>query len=277
MTVRINYVILIIMIIDFHAHCFPDAIAPKALPKLAACSGIHSAFTDGTAEGLLAAMDRAGIDKSVVANIATNPKQQRSVNSFAISLLEEPRFIPFGSVHPEAPDALDELRRLKDAGVKGIKLHPDYQEFFPDDPGVFPIYHEIARLGLVTLFHAGVDIGLCDPVRATPARLANALPQFEGAPVVAAHFGGYILWREVLEHLCGKDIYFDTSYCARKMPPPWAREIIAAHGAGRILFGTDLPWADPSDEIAFVRRISADEGMAGEILGENAERLLGLE
>ena len=262
------------MTIDFHAHCFPPAIAAKAIPQLASHSGARAPYYDGTSDGLLALMDSAGIDKSVVANIATNPKQQRSVNNFAISLLDHPSFIPFGSVHPDAPDALDELRRLKDAGIKGIKLHPDYQGFFPDEPRVFPLYHEAARLGLITLFHAGVDIGLCYPVHCTPARLRAALPQFGGAPVVAAHFGGYLLWREVLEHLCGLDIYFDTSYCARKMPPPWAREIIEAHGAGRVLFGTDLPWADPLDEIEFVRQISADEGMAGEILGGNAIRLL---
>ena len=265
------------MIIDFHAHCFPDAVAAAALPKLAAHGGVREPYFDGTAAGLLAAMDAAGIDRCVVANIATNPGQQRAVNDFAISLLENNRFIPFGSVHPESPGAFDELRRLKDAGIRGIKLHPDYQGFFPDEPRVFPIYREAARLGLITLFHAGVDIGLCCPVRSTPERLARALPQFGGAPVVAAHFGGYILWREVIDHLCGRDINFDTSYCARKMPPPWAKEIIAAHGAGRVLFGTDLPWVDPLDEIVFARLVSKDEAMAADILGNNAARLLRME
>ncbi|MCL2300093.1 MAG: amidohydrolase family protein, partial [Firmicutes bacterium] len=253
---------------------FPDAIAAKAMPKLAACGGVRAPAFDGTAAGLTAAMDRAGIGRCVVANIATNPRQQRPVNDFAISLLGNGRFIPFGSVHPDSPDALDELLRLKNAGIKGIKLHPDYQAFFADEPRVFPIYREAARLGLITLFHAGVDIGLCDPVRCTPARLRAALPQFEGAPVVAAHFGGYLLWREVLEQLCRRDVWFDTSYCAGKMPPPWAREIVEAHGAERILFGTDLPWVNPLDEIEFARTLSGDEEIAGGILGGNAAKLL---
>lgn len=263
------------MVIDFHAHCFPEKIASKAMPKLKACAGVRGTYCDATPAGLLASMDACGVDACVVANIATNPRQQRQVNDFAISLLKEPRFVPFGSVHPEAPDAAEELRRLAAAGIKGVKLHPDYQGFFPDEPRLFPLYREAARLGLITLFHAGVDIGLCDPVRATPARIARALPHFGGAPVVAAHFGGYLLWEEVMERLCGKDIYFDTSYCARKMPLPWALRILELHGPARILFGTDLPWADPLDEIEFVRQISADEGMA--ILGGNAARLLGLE
>ncbi|MDR2753839.1 MAG: amidohydrolase family protein, partial [Oscillospiraceae bacterium] len=206
-----------------------------------------------------------------------NPRQQQAVNDFAIALLAEPRFLPFGSVHPDAPDVPEELRRLKAAGIKGIKLHPDYQGFYPDEARMAPIYHAIAQLGLVTLFHAGVDIGLPDPVHCTPRRLAAALPHFEGAPVVAAHFGGYLLWRDVLTHLCGKDIYFDTAYSARKLPPPWAREILAAHNPARVLFGTDVPWVDPLDEITYVRELTEDAGVADAILGGNAARLLELQ
>ncbi|MDR0530812.1 MAG: amidohydrolase family protein [Oscillospiraceae bacterium] len=261
------------MVIDFHTHCFSEKIAARAIPTLEQRSGMR-AFFDGTPAGLLALMDRHGIDAAVVANIATNPRQQRAVNEFAVSLLAHPRLIPFGSVHPGAPDAAQELRRLKEAGLKGVKLHPDYQEFYVDDPRVFPLYRTLAELGLVTLFHAGVDIGLPSPVHCTPERLARALPEFGGAPVVAAHFGGYLQWREVLEHLCGRDIYFDTSYCARKLPPAWARELLAAHPKERILFGTDLPWADPADELDFVRGFGPEA--APGILGGNAARLLGL-
>lgn len=266
-----------VLIIDVHAHCFPPQLAEKALQKLAVSSGARCPYFDGTPQGLAALMDQTGIGRCVVANIATSPKQQHAVNDFAISLLQNPRMIPFGSVHPDAPDALEELQRLHAAGIRGIKLHPDYQAFDPDEPRLFPLYREAARLGMVTLFHAGVDIGLCDPVRCTPERLARALPQFAGAPVIAAHFGGYMLWREVMEHLCGKDIYFDTSYCARKMPPPWAHEILRLHGHERVLFGTDLPWADPLDELHFVRQIAGSDANWQAIAGENAARLLQLQ
>lgn len=262
------------MIIDFHAHCFAPEVARKAMPRLAAnCAA--APYFDGTPEGLIGLMGQSGIDRSVIANIATNPRQQRAVNAFAVSLLEYPQLIPFGSVHPDAPDAFDELRRIKAAGLPGVKLHPDYQGFYVDDARVFPLYREIARLGLITLFHAGVDIGLPEPVRCPPQRLRRALPQFEGAPVIAAHFGGYLLWQEVMTQLCGQDVYFDTSYCARKLPPPWARQILQLHDPARVLFGTDLPWANPLDELHFVREICGDEATAAAVLGENALRLLG--
>ena len=264
------------MIIDFHTHCFPGHVAVKAMPILAKSSCIPPCF-NGTPEGLLEAMDACGVDACVVANIATNPRQQRAVNDFAIALGQaQPRMAAFGSVHPEAPDALEELRRLKQAGIKGVKLHPDYQHFFVDESRMFPIYHEIARLGLVTLFHAGIDIGYPSPVHCPPERLLRALPEFAGAPVVAAHFGGFMQWREVLKHLCGQDVYFDTSYCASRIPPDWAREIIAAHGPGRILFGSDAPWGDPRHELALVRGLDlAKDNLAG-ILGGNAAKLLGI-
>ena len=113
------------MIIDFHAHCFPEKIASKAMETLRLRSGITQPFHDGSVSGLLALQKKDGVDYSVVLNIATNPKQQKNVNDFAISLKETDGIIPFGSVHFDSPDALDELERLKESGIKGIKLHPD--------------------------------------------------------------------------------------------------------------------------------------------------------
>ena len=113
------------MIIDFHTHCFPDKIAAKAIEILRKRSGITRPFHDGTVNGLLSLQKNDGVDYSVVLNIATNPSQQKNVNDFAISLKNVEGIIPFGSVHPDSPDALDELERLALNGIKGVKLHPD--------------------------------------------------------------------------------------------------------------------------------------------------------
>lgn len=55
------------------------------------------------------------------------------------------------------PKTLDELDRIKALGLKGVKLHPDYQRFLVDDPRCIPIYEKISRLGLITVFHTGLD------------------------------------------------------------------------------------------------------------------------
>mgnify|MGYP000429392891 FL=1 len=97
-------------IIDFHTHCFPEKIAEKALASLSHCSGDALPFHKGTAESLLKQALSGGADGAVVLNIATNPRQQASVNNFAIETNNRfPNLFAFGSIHPESPDALMSL------------------------------------------------------------------------------------------------------------------------------------------------------------------------
>ena len=115
------------MVIDFHTHCFPEKIAQKAMEKLGYAAGIMP-VSDGTSGGLLSSMQDSGVDISVVLSVATNQKQQRAVNDFAASLCSD-KIIAFGSIFPDSPDAIDELERIKALELKGVKLHPEYQQF----------------------------------------------------------------------------------------------------------------------------------------------------
>ena len=264
------------MIIDFHVHAFPDALAAKALPLLSKCSGGVKPNYDATISGLESYLAKNNVDYAVVLNIATNPHQEKKVNDFVISLLEKKNIIPFGSVHSDSPNALSELERLAKAGIRGIKLHPDYQHFFVDDEKMFPIYKKIAELGFITVFHAGVDIGYPKPVHCTPERLLRVLDLFDDAPVVAAHFGGWLLWDSVLEDLCGTKVYLDTAFSSGKMPPDYAKELIKAHGADKVLLGSDMPWSDTLDEVRFVQSLELSAEDEEKILSNNAKRLLNI-
>lgn len=257
-------------------HAFPDALAAKALPLLSKCSGGVKPNYDATISGLESYLAKNNVDYAVVLNIATNPHQEKKVNDFAISLLEKKNIIPFGSVHPDSPNALSELERLAKAGIRGIKLHPDYQHFFVDDEKMFPIYKKIAELGFITVFHAGVDIGYPKPVHCTPERLLCALDLFDDAPFVAAHFGGWLLWDSVLEDLCGTKVYLDTAFSSGKMPPDYAKELIKAHGADKVLLGSDMPWSDTLDEVRFVQSLDLSAEDEEKILSNNAKRLLNI-
>lgn len=177
------------MIIDFHTHAFPDHIAAKAIPKLARIAGGLPYYTDGTYTQLASACKQADVSHHVVLNIAVKPEQMQKINDTVLSMADE-AVIPFGSVHPYAANALDEVRRLYDMGCKGVKLHPEYQNFCVDDPDVFPLYTLLGRLNMITVFHAGVDLAYATPPKCSPKALKKALPFFEGGPVVAAHMGG---------------------------------------------------------------------------------------
>ncbi len=260
------------MIIDFHTHCFPDKLASKAIPKLSYDAGGLHAFTDGTAAGLKASMEREHVGISVVMHIATNPHQQKAVNDFAVSLNSD-CLISFGSVHPDAEDVFDELERICALGLKGVKFHPEYQNFHVNDPKMKPIYKKISQLGLITLFHAGFDYGFMPPYHCMPDAMANALFWFD-SPVIAAHWGGCNCGLEVLKHLCGLPIYFDTSFGYGNMPKGIAQEIISHHGVDKLLFGSDSPWHSPGQERLLLDSLELSEQERKKIEFENAAKLL---
>lgn len=261
------------MVIDFHTHAFPDKIAKRAVEKLADASGGLTPYTDGTAEGLALRMQESGVDVSVVLSIATNAHQQRSVNDFAATLDGRSEFVAFGSVFPTAPDALEELDRIASLGLRGVKLHPDYQGFEVDDEKMIPLYKKISSLGLITVFHAGVDYGFAPPYGATPDKMKRALRYFD-SPVVAAHFGGVDCYADVLDLLAGENVYFDTSFGYSMMPKYYALKIIEKHGVERLLFGTDSPWHTAEMERRLLSSLSLTDAELSQIYGENAKRLL---
>ena len=262
------------MIVDFHTHSFAPQIAARALDNLHHNSGNVEPVYDGTPDALRQYLRDCRADYAVVMNIATNPAQQRKVNDFAIKENHD-GLICFGSVHPDAPDALEELHRIAQAGLRGIKLHPDYQNFFVDDERMRPIYETAGKLSLIVCFHSGIDIGFYEPVHCTPQRLSRVLDAFS-SPVIAAHMGAYQQWYDVEEYLVGKNVYFDTAFCYACMPRGHAQKIVALHGAHRILLGSDMPWCSTAHSIDFVRSLELSEPQEAAILGGNAAGLLGL-
>ncbi len=260
------------MLIDFHTHCFPEKISQKAIEKLSYASGGLTPYTDGTVKGLKELMANKGVDKAVVLNIATNARQQKSVNDFAAEINSN-NIISFGSVFPYSDDCLCELERIKALGLKGVKLHPDYQGFNVDDDKMIPIYKKISALGLITIFHAGFDYGFPPPYGATPDKMEKALKYFE-TPVVAAHWGGIDCAEAVLKHLCGKEIYFDTSFGYGNMPKYFAQKILDTHTADKILFGTDSPWHTAQMELRLLNTLDLSRENMEKITHKNAERLL---
>lgn len=232
--------------------------------------------TNGTLCSLKEQMEKDGVDVSVVHAIATSPRQQKNVNDFAIEMNTDPAIVAFGSVHPDAPDALQELERIADAGLKGVKLHPEYQGFYADDEKMKPIYRKISQLGLITLFHAGKDYGFLPPYHCMPEHMRKALKWFD-SPVVAAHWGGVDCSEEVLQKLCGQDIWFDLSFGYSNMPKPIAQAILDKHTPDRLLFGSDMPWHRPAWEKQLIESLQLSDSDKEKIYFRNAQKLLSMQ
>lgn len=260
------------MVIDFHAHCFADSIARKAIGELERCCSIK-AVHDGTAAGLKNYMKRCGVDRSVVLPVATKPSQVKTINEWAKNSGGEALHF-FGAVHPDDADFYDVVEQLKRDGFRGVKLHPDYQRFFADEKRMMPLYEALRDAGLIVVFHAGMDIGLPSPIHCTPLMLKNILDTVKGLKVVAAHMGSHALWRDVEEALCGLPLYLDTSYSQYMLGAEGMERMIKAHGAERVLFGTDSPWTSADDEIKKITSLDVPEADIDKILYLNALMLL---
>ncbi len=262
------------MIIDFHVHCFPEEIAERAVATLAEKADIPSR-SDGTVAGIKASMKKAGIDKSVVLSIATKPQQSKKITQWAESVQDD-SIIAFGSIHPDSTEWKDEMKRICEAGLKGLKFHPEYQDFYVDDPKLFPIYEKAAEMGLIIMFHAGVDLGFQPPVHCPPFRLKKVVRTFPGAKIVAAHMGGYDSWDDVERYLAGESLYLDTSFSLDKMSREQFERLVGTHGWERLLFATDSPWKDQSEEVRILRGMNLSDKVLQAVSSGNAAKLLGL-
>ncbi len=258
--------------IDIHTHAFHPKIADKVLNQLEQ----HYSITPvGTAriDDLLARERAAGIDRFVVLCAATAPAQVVPANNWTISLQEQhPEVIAFGTLHPDYEDWEAELDRLYEAGIKGLKFHPEFQGFWLDDPRLLPIV-EAAQNRFAFIFHVGDRL----PPKQNPScpyKMAAIAKNFPKARILAAHMGGHRHWAAALEVLAGKNIWFDTSSTLPYIQDKLLCDIWRCHPRERICFGSDYPLFDPGEDMDLLRKRLHLSSTDLEELLHNGERLL---
>lgn len=282
------------MIVDLHTHVFPDKIAASTVKKLELLSHTRS-FSDGSAAGLKASMTRAGVDASLVLPVATNPHQVPHVNDSSARMNElgpETGIYSLGCIHPDFDGYREELSRIASLGLKGIKLHPEYQGTDFDDPRYLRILDRCGELGLIVISHAGLDIGFPGKDNCSPAMVLRAIRQVGPVKLVLAHMGGWRQWDQVEELLWETQVSIDTSYALGSitplddgfytpeqlplMPEEQFMRIVRKFGAQRILFGTDSPWDDQTEALKRLRALPLEPWELEAMLGGNAQKLLNL-
>lgn len=268
------------MVIDFHTHIFPEKIAARTIEKLEGIANVR-AYTDGKEASLTASMEEAGVNISIVLPVVTRPEQFDTINDFAARLNEKYqdskyRLLSFGGIHPDTLNYKRELRVIRDLGLQGIKLHPDYQDTYFDDIKYMRILDYAAELGLISVVHAGVDIGFPDHVRCSTERIRKVIETVAPERMVLAHYGGFGLWDEVAEWIAGGNIYLDTAYIFGFIEDTTFLQILQKHGADKILFATDSPWSGQKESLEYLRNLPIDPDDLNKILGQNACKLLQL-
>ena len=268
------------MIIDMHTHIWPESMARKTVEKLEDVGQVKG-YTDGTMRGLQTSMEQAGVDYSVILPVVTKPEQFDNVTAFAEEVNAKENLFSFGGIHPKDVYYKRHLRSIKDKGLPGVKLHPDYQGAFVDEIEYLHIVDCALELDLAVSIHAGLDIGLPSPIHCTPKGVLNLYQELKlednvDNKVILAHTGGYACWEQVQKILAGTKLYFDISYTIPFIQNELLVEIIRQHGSSRIMFGTDSPWGDQSSTIAAVKALPLTKQEKENIFSETARRILSI-
>ena len=269
------------MVIDFHTHVFPDKIAKKTIDFLAEKGG-NTPNSDGTVLGLYNALLNGKVDLAVALPVLTKPEQFESVLNFVTKVNEEfssgaKKIISFGGIHPACEDIKGKLKRVKDAGLKGVKIHPDYQNTFIDDEGYIEILKCAKDLDLIVVTHAGVDCGYRDcTVKCPPSLTKKVIDKVGHEKFVLAHLGGSEMVDDVITYLAGEKVYFDTAYVLKRLKKEEFSSVLDKHGEDRILFASDFPWSSMDEDVKILKSFVNNGEIRDKILYKNALSLLGL-
>jgi predicted TIM-barrel fold metal-dependent hydrolase len=195
-------------------------------------------------------------------------------------------FVGFGSVDPlKGKKAVDDLERIEQLGLKGVKLHPSLQAFAPDDERHWPLYEKSQEIGLVLLFHTGTSgIGAGQPggqgIRldyARPIRLDAVAASFPDLQIIAAHFG-YPWHLELLAMALHKtNIYIDISGWAPRYIPTEVMRDMKGRLQNQFLFGSDYPFIQPKRCLEELSGLGLPAEVLQKVLLENGKKLLLLE
>ncbi|MBR5516227.1 MAG: amidohydrolase family protein [Clostridia bacterium] len=268
------------MIIDFHTHNFPDKIAQRTISLLE--SHGTKANTNGTLQGLKDSMKDAGIDISVVLPVMTAAKQFDTVNAYAKECTNKDGIISFGGIHPDCEDPKEKLNQIKSSGLRGVKIHPDYQGTFINDERYIRIIKHCVDLELYVVTHAGLDPAFPDVIRATPELILDMYNKvYNGkepkkANIILAHLGSLDETDKVIEMLAGKQFYLDTAVMLDRIDHQKIISLIRAHGSDKILFATDSPWAPQKKFVEILCSMPLTEEEKDNILYKNAKRILNI-
>ena len=279
------------MIIDFHTHIFSPRIKKDPGEYIARDPCFAALYSSpkakiATADELIAAMDRDGVDISVVLNIGwTTPELCVETNDYILeSVARFPkRLIGFGAIQPRSLDAaLAEIERCSAGGLKGVgELRPDVQAFdITDKAFMSPLVEALVKHKQILLTHASEPVGHQYPGKGTitPDILYRFIATFPQLTVICAHWGGglpfFALMPEVKKAL--SNVYFDTAASPFLYSPRIYPQVVSLVGADKILFGSDYPLMPSTRLLTEIKSLGLDGETESLILASNARKLLGI-
>jgi predicted TIM-barrel fold metal-dependent hydrolase len=194
--------------------------------------------------------------------------------------------LAFASLNPHrGADAVREARELVASGtIRGLKLHPPIQEFYPNDRLAYPLYEVFAEAKLPVLFHTGHS-GMGTGMRGGggirlkyghPMPIDDVAVDFPDMPIIMAHPS--FPWQDEAISVClhKPQVYIDLSGWSPKYFSPTLIQYANSLLKHKVLFGSDYPWLTPDRWMADFATIGIKDEVRPLILKENAIKLFGL-
>ena len=277
--------------IDFHTHPLLVQEMIDRHPELAAIARdvYYIRNRAQPLETFCLELDISGLERAVI--LPMDARRTRGCWIYSNDQIAElcalcDRFIGFGSVDPLDPAAPDEVERaVKGLGLRGLKLAPSLQGFYPDDRRAYPVYERAAALGVPVLFHAGMSWEPGSQAKyGQPIRFEDMAHDFPGLNMVLAH----LAWPWVVEAaalaLKYPNVYLDTSALYFDNPHDFLRYAMAQQVPltlwerslrRQLVFGSNYPRVEIKNMVAAVRALGLSEGCLKLVFEDNARRLLG--
>lgn len=260
-----------------HAHVFPKDVRE-----------------DGTVSVLLRTMDECAISKAVC--FAPFPRQLGSGSEepnawLAQQIAAEDRLVGFGVIDFEKGNLKEQVDRIADLGLPGIKMHPAYQKFAIDGDAAFEVYARAQELGLFLSFHSGVHWHRIRDYQVW--RFDEVAYHFQKLRFSMEHLGGYCFFHE------GLAVMLNNMHLGRGEPRIYAgltsvfdpetnrswhlsderiHDLIWQTGDTASIFGLDFPYNDAAKikrAISHLANMDLPEETKRKIFGENLNRILG--
>ena len=279
------------MLIDFHTHIFPPDIQRHRERYCARDPWFDKLYSNpgtriATAEDLIAEMDESGVEVSVTFSFGwTDTGLIEETNNYVIDVMRRypKRIYGMAVLQPTAgAQAVRELDRCARAGMIGLgELMPHGQGYkLSDIELLMPVMEVVREHQLIVLSHCSEPIGHIYPGKGdvTLQDVVTFLTEFPDVPFVAAHWGGglpfYCLMPEI-EQITA-NVWYDTAataYLYRNTIVPVVAELV---GVERILFASDFGLLRQRRIMDYVSQSGLDAGAVENVLGRNAQQLLGL-
>lgn len=262
------------MIIDSHTHNFK----------------VQNKFYNE--KDLLASMDEAGIDYSLL--VANSSVEDGIVTDQAVKICREnPKLKAIGSLHYPTIDneQIETLvSYLRTGDIFGVKLYPGYEDFYPLNEKLFPLYEQCSNLNKPIIFHTGVLLegsrGLLKQVH--PLNIDEVANKFPDLKIVMAHFGNPWIVDTSAVVAKNRNVYVDLSAYFGEYQSQFSKEELNffvldltyfknfVGDFKRCLFGTDWPLYSQKTYLEAVKQLPLSDEEKELVFWKNANEVFDL-